>query len=66
MSVGHTRARIAALTLPNSPVLRVPGAGHDVLTRSPCGREVMAGPLNGPARYDTGCVGSTAPSKALR
>ena len=67
MSVGHNRARIAALTLPNSRVLRVPSAGHNVLTWSPYGRTAMADLLNDPARRDTGCVGTTTPtSKTLR
>ncbi len=67
MSVGHAGAHIAAQTLPSWRVLRVPGAGHDVLTRSPYGREVVAGLVNDPARYETGCVATTTPtSQTLR
>jgi len=67
MSVGRNQAHIAAPTLPNSRFRRVPGAGHDVLPWPPRGWKAMAGLLNDPARYDTGCVDTTTPtSHALR
>jgi pimeloyl-ACP methyl ester carboxylesterase len=50
----------AAATLTNSRVVRFPAVGHDVVSASPCGREVLGGFLDEPDGYETTCVDSMA------
>jgi pimeloyl-ACP methyl ester carboxylesterase len=54
-------AEIAAVSLPNSGVVRIPGVGHFVAADSECARSVMASFLARPDAPDTGCVASLEP-----
>ena len=56
-------ADVAASTLPNAHIVRIPGAGHDVMIWSPeCAVTVMHNFLNQPTGFDDSCVaGLTVP-----
>jgi pimeloyl-ACP methyl ester carboxylesterase len=55
-------ADLAAKTLPNSRVLRFPGAGHNTILSSSCGPVIMSAFLDQPGGgSDTGCLSRAAP-----
>ena len=56
-----SQADEAAATLSHSRVVRFPGLGHDVVSASDCGRQIMAEFLNRPDRYQTRCADEMRP-----
>jgi pimeloyl-ACP methyl ester carboxylesterase len=55
------QARVAARTLPNSTLVRIPGVGHDPVAKSACAQRVTASFLANPNAPDTGCVARLKP-----
>ncbi|MFL5819884.1 MAG: alpha/beta fold hydrolase [Solirubrobacteraceae bacterium] len=58
-------AQITVQTLPSSTLASFPGAGHVVVSASPCAQRVFASFLSSPTAPDTLCVGRLRPP-ALR
>jgi pimeloyl-ACP methyl ester carboxylesterase len=52
-------AAVVAKGLRNSQVVPIPGAGHDVISQSPCARSLMNAFFDEPTRpVDRTCLGS--------
>jgi hypothetical protein len=55
------QAQIAALTLPNSTVVDIPGVGHGAVTKSRCAQHVFASFLTSASAPNIGCVARLRP-----